>query len=325
MSHGINTNNKIVMLQLFQVTSIMLALLLFMAITRWATAGFDPELHEKFMTMPKSAFVEYFNQQNYSWKITEYNHIHEEYAACEHDFIGPIEEIPFISHEIETLPTNFDARQKWAHCESIRDIYNQGACGSCWTFGCATTASDRTCIHKKAHVRLAEQDFECMQKGVCGGGLSYNAFLFWRDQGLVTQDCKPYDIEKLLQPHCETKCVGENLNYTKDKHFAASVYRVPNEVDQIKAELVANGPIQASYPVYADFFDYKSGVYIHSYGDLKGYHSVRVIGYGVENGMEYWLAANSWGEWGEHGLFKIKSYQTDVNFEEQMITGIPMI
>ena len=32
----------------------------------------------------------------------------------------------------ETLPTEFDARIHWYRCPTIRSIYDQGQCGSCW-------------------------------------------------------------------------------------------------------------------------------------------------------------------------------------------------
>ncbi len=34
--------------------------------------------------------------------------------------------------EMVALPTNFDPREKWSNCSSMREIRDQGSCGSCW-------------------------------------------------------------------------------------------------------------------------------------------------------------------------------------------------
>ena len=31
-----------------------------------------------------------------------------------------------------TIPSQFDARIQWSHCQTIHSIYHQGRCGSCW-------------------------------------------------------------------------------------------------------------------------------------------------------------------------------------------------
>jgi len=66
------------------------------------------------------------------------------------------------------------------------------------------------------------------------------------------------------------------------------------------------GPVETFFTVYADFFSYKSGIYHHVSGDVKGAHAVKIVGWGVYGGVKYWIIANSWGEkWGMNGFFYI--------------------
>lgn len=45
------------------------------------------------------------------------------------NFLPEVEE-----HQLEglELPTEFDSRQKWPNCPTIKEIRDQGSCGSCW-------------------------------------------------------------------------------------------------------------------------------------------------------------------------------------------------
>lgn len=52
---------------------------------------------------------------------------------------------------------------------------------------------------------------------------------------------------------------------------------------------LTQGPLDATFNVYADFDDYTGGVYQHLYGTYEGMHSVKVIGWGVEDDEDYWL------------------------------------
>nr|1SP4_A Chain A, Cathepsin B [Bos taurus] len=45
------------------------------------------------------------------------------------------------------LPESFDAREQWPNCPTIKEIRDQGSCGSCWAFGAVEAISDRICIH----------------------------------------------------------------------------------------------------------------------------------------------------------------------------------
>ena len=105
------------------------------------------------------------------------------------------------------MPENFDPREKWPECPTIREIRDQGGCGSCWAFGAVTAMSDRICIHSKGekHVHVSSENLLscCYSCGFgCNGGFPGAAWSFWSRKGLVSggqfgtkQGCQPYKIE----------------------------------------------------------------------------------------------------------------------------------
>lgn len=58
---------------------------------------------------------------------------------------------------------------------------------------------------------------------------------------------------------------------------------------------MTNGPLVfTALRMYEDFLYYRTGVYEHKAGRYLGLHAIRVIGWGEDNGVPYWLVANSW-------------------------------
>lgn len=87
-------------------------------------------------------------------------------------------------------------------------------------------------------------------------------------------------------------------------------------------ELSTLGSVEAAFTVYEDFLAYKSGVYQHKTGQALGGHAVKIIGWGVENGVDYWLVANSWNEdWGDQGFFKIRKGNNECGMESGIVAG----
>lgn len=68
-----------------------------------------------------------------------------------------------------------------------------------------------------------------------------------------------------------------------------------------------------------------SGVYHHVKGRrFYHQHTLRLIGWGVENGTPYWLLVNSWGKtWGDQGTVKILRGQAECNLEYYVSTAVP--
>jgi cathepsin B len=87
---------------------------------------------------------------------------------------------------------------------------------------------------------------------------------------------------------------------------------------------MTHGPVEAAFTVYSDFMNYKSGVYKHTTGTEEGGHAVKILGWGVENGEDYWLVANSWStSWGMDGYFKILKGVNECGIESQIVAGLP--
>ncbi|XP_052752070.1 cathepsin B-like [Galleria mellonella] len=262
-----------------------------------------------------------------------------------------------MTHDTElraSLPENFDPRDKWPNCPSLNEIRDQGSCGSCWAFGAVEAMTDRVCIHSNGtqHFHFSAEDVVSCCKDCgdgCHGGLPKHAWRYYQNVGIVSggnydsnQGCRPYSILPCEhhvpgpRPQCDSivntpKCIKScqaihNTQYEKDKQYAKHVYFISEGEDQIKAELYKNGPVEASFQVYADLITYKDGVYKHVYGDFLGLHAVKIIGWGVENGAKYWLVANSWNtDWGNKGFFKFLRGENHCNIESEIVTGIPLL
>lgn len=54
-----------------------------------------------------------------------------------------LEERPALLAVRDDLPEQFDARENWPDCPTIKEIRDQGSCGSCWAFGAVEAMSGR--------------------------------------------------------------------------------------------------------------------------------------------------------------------------------------
>nr|AGL33709.1 cathepsin B [Sinonovacula constricta] len=262
-----------------------------------------------------------------------------------------VEKLPVKDIQVGDIPDTFDARTAWPNCPSVKEVRDQGACGSCWAFGCVEAATDRMCIQSqgKMNVHFSAEDlvsccgFSCGNG--CDGGFLEGAWNYLKRDGIVTggpynskQGCQPYQIKACDHhvvghlapcqgdgptPRCEKKCISNyNNTYKADKHHASSSYAVEG-VEKIQTEIMTNGPVEAAFTVYADFPTYKSGVYQHMSGAPLGGHAIKILGWGTEDSKPYWLVANSWNpDWGDNGFFKILRGSDECGIESNIVAGM---
>ncbi|EPB68438.1 papain family cysteine protease [Ancylostoma ceylanicum] len=175
----------------------------------------------------------------------------------------------------------------------------------------------------------------------CKGGWPIQAYSWMKRHGVVTGGkyeqkdvCKPYvfypcgkhkDLpyygpcpkDSWPTPKCRKICQRKyKISYQEDKHFAKHVYYLPNNETRIREEILKTGPVVAAFNVYQDFSYYKGGIYVHKWGEDTGAHAVKVIGWGSENGVDYWLIANSWNSY-----FRIVRGTNNCGIEERMVAG----
>ncbi|XP_054282247.1 cathepsin B-like [Macrosteles quadrilineatus] len=305
-------------------------------------------------------FIDYINSMQTMWKAGRNFHektpmkFIEGLMGVHPDANKPENKLEVKKHLLgnEGIPDAFDSRARWPNCPTIREIRDQGSCGSCWAFGAVESMSDRQCIHSNGNSSFhysAEDLVSCCHTcGFgCNGGFPGMAWRYWVHSGLVSggsygsnQGCIPYEIapcehhvngtrppcaEGGKTPKCEKKCQASyNVDYKKDKHYGQKAYSVEGEEKQIQVEIMRNGPVEGAFSVYEDFVQYKSGVYKHVAGRMLGGHAIRILGWGEENGSPYWLVANSWNsDWGDHGYFKILRGSDECGIESQINAGIP--
>ena len=220
-----------------------------------------------------------------------------------------------------SLPDSFDSRQQWPNC--IHAIRDQGQCGSCWAFAASEVLSDRLCIKSNgsSNVVLSPQDLvSCDQSDYgCQGGILENSWEYLVNTGIVSDECLPYSSGDGSSAQCPSSGTCQSGNWKKFR--ALSFYQFKS-IDEIKQSILNEGPVEAGFDVYDDFFSYSGGIYVRSSDNLMGGHAVKTIGWGVENGVQYWIVANSWATgWGENGYFRIKF--GECNIESEMIAGVP--
>ena len=98
--------------------------------------------------------------------------------------------MPMMVHDINgDLPDNFDLRDKYPQCTTIKRIQDQSSCGSCWANSAAGVMSDRYCIEKGTVKEISVADIMscCHLCGNgCDGGFPFQAFLYWGYNGVPT-------------------------------------------------------------------------------------------------------------------------------------------
>jgi C1A family cysteine protease len=203
----------------------------------------------------------------------------------------------FKEFDTEGIASNID----WRELGGVTPVKNQGHCGSCWSFSTTGAMEGAHFAATGELLSLSESnlvDCSWLNHG-CNGGLMDLAFMYAESHPLETEADYPYTPS--------TGIFACKYDKKKGKVAVKTYHDVPRDsAAQLKAALnvapVSIG-IQADQPV---FHYYTGGIITSADCGTTIDHGVLAVGYGVENGQEYYIVKNSWGsDWGENGFVRI--------------------
>jgi C1A family cysteine protease len=201
----------------------------------------------------------------------------------------------------ETAPVanvTYPASVNWVTAGAVTPIKDQAQCGSCWAFSSTGAMEGMWKIFHGALTSLSEEQLvQCVNLCYgCNGGNTGLVFGYYaKNNYMYGEDSYPYTSGAGVTGTCNYPASGKTTTITK-----GSTSVTANSVDAMKTA-IAQQPV--SIAIEADqyaFSAYKSGVFDNTSCGTSLDHAVLLVGYGTENGQEYYLMKNSWGTtWGE--------------------------
>ena len=207
----------------------------------------------------------------------------------------------------DPLPESVD----WRTLGGVNPIQDQGNCGSCWAFSAIASLEGAYFATSGNLIKVSEQQIvDCAglqyKNFGCLGGNVWGAWDYLEIHSSILETDYPY---KGRLGKCRYDDGGP---YTHVETLAYTWVPVRNSPETRKAlaQQVISTSIEADQPV---FQQYKSGIFNSTacgkqnpVSQLDLDHAVNLVGYGTEDGQDYFILRNSWGtDWGEDGYMRI--------------------
>ncbi|KAL7721274.1 Cysteine proteinase 3 [Entamoeba marina] len=209
-------------------------------------------------------------------------------------------EVHQTKQSLKSIPESVD----WREENVIPPIRDQASCGSCYAFGSVGALESRLLIkgsnkYTADNIDFSEQQIvSCSEQSKCKGGSSVATYKYIQENGLMDESDYQYTATNGTCSYDKSKTVVTCEGSTTLKRGS----------EDALTETVAEGPVVVAIDASKVSFQlYKTGVYDEpKCSKYMLSHAVVVIGYGSEDGEDYYLVKNSWGTtWGDDGYIKM--------------------
>ena len=245
--------------------------------------------HNQYSGMNINEFTEHVQQPNFGTRIKKQNYKQNQ-----------IQE--------EELPNYVN----WVEAGAVTPVEDQGECGSCWTFSAIGALEGAYFIKTGQLVPFSKQQLiDCDNSKYggknhgCNGGFMNRAFEWINMKGGICSDFDyPYISSYESNDDPSNNTCSTNCKLIEGSQITDYIDVLPNDVSMMYA--LSKQPVSVAIDTSGRNFQlYKSGVFTSKTGTNVN-HAVLAVGYGTENGHDYYLVKNSWGtSWGEDGYIKL--------------------
>eukprot|EP00210_Caulerpa_lentillifera_P008261 g7883.t1 len=273
--------------------------------------------------------VEQHNRRNDIGYTLELNHFadwtDEEFISLK---TGVREETPevkdaiFANTELFVPRTNEETPKAftWAGTTADGVVKDQAICGSCWAFAAVQALEGQWTVATNQSVSFSEQQIvDCAWdyfNYACEGGFPALAMVYAiRAGGIMSESAYSY---KGYDDYCQFDSTSTSAKFSN-----VGLVR-EDDIDGAKGALLKYGPLAVSIDAgHLDFRFYKSGVFTQPECKAsRTNHAVALIGYGEEDGKQYWHIKNSWSTfWGDKGYIKV-DMKYDCGITERPVFGV---
>jgi len=204
---------------------------------------------------------------------------------------------------LKKYPGGPPAKADWNNRpNTVTGVYNQGNCGSCWTFSATENHESRFALQHNQNVQsLSPQqivDCDDSSKYGCNGGWPYQAWEYIQSQGgQDTWSCYPY-VGYAQGCRWNGGCNAAGI-------VSWSWINRGNE-PAMQEWLWGNAPISILVDA-SQWMYYNGGVVLSSACQQNIDHAVLITGWNMNSNPPSWNVRNSWGSnWGEGGYISLQ-------------------